>query len=140
MLTARYVENEVLSADPLGLVRLLYAGALDAVGQAREHLAAGRIRERSHSINRAMQIVAELQGSLDPERGGAIAQSLAELYAFVQGRLIQANARQDAPALDDAARILSTLYEGWKQISGGSAAPTLCQPGFLGATSPAWTL
>ena len=113
----RYLENQVLAADPLGLVRLLYAGAVDAIRQAREHLHAGNVPERSNAVSKAMQIVAELQGSLDEERGGEVAHGLAQLYTYIQEQLIEANAGQKAPPLENALRILLILDEGWKEIA-----------------------
>ncbi len=37
----RYLEAEVLNADPLKLVRMLYRGAIEAAGAARGHLTPG---------------------------------------------------------------------------------------------------
>lgn len=114
---AGYLENQVLSATPVGLVCLLYEGAIDALRQARVHLEAGRIPERSEAINKAMQIVLELQGSLDLERGGEIARALAELYAYTQERLAEANARQQLRPLEEALALLSVVYDGWKDAA-----------------------
>ncbi len=57
----RYLENEVLSADPIGLVQLLYAGAIDAIRKARVFLREGDVHGRSATITKAMQIILELQ-------------------------------------------------------------------------------
>ena len=136
MSTTRYLENQVLSTDPIGLVVLLYEGAIGAVRQACGFLAEGRIAERSTAINKAMQIVAELQGSLDLERGEEVARGLAHLYSFVQERLIEANASQKLPPLNEVLLILSTLQEGWKDISLGPVE----QKGTVEAGVMAWTL
>ena len=42
-----YFEDEILTADPLKLVILLYRGALDSVASARRHLASGEMFTRS---------------------------------------------------------------------------------------------
>lgn len=119
----QYLESEVLSADPLKLVNLLYRAAIDAVRAARRHLAAGEIRERSRKVVKAWEIVHELRRSLDEQRGGEIGRSLRELYVYMQGRLLEANARQmDAP-LAEVERLLSTLSEGWLAMS-ALTAPT----------------
>ncbi|MEI9812216.1 MAG: flagellar protein FliS [Acidobacteriota bacterium] len=39
----RYLESEVLNADPVKLVSLLYRGALDAIAAARAALHAGKV-------------------------------------------------------------------------------------------------
>jgi flagellar protein FliS len=120
----RYLETEVLTADPLKLVNILYRAALEAVGAARRHLAAGEIRERSRKINRTWAILHELRRSLDAERGGEISRSLRDLYVYMQGRLIEANARQQDPPLAEVQQLLTTLQEGWLAAAGRiSGAP-----------------
>ncbi len=57
-----YLEQRVLSADPLELVRLLYQAAIAAVRDARRALSAGEIAARSRSISKACGIVLELNG------------------------------------------------------------------------------
>src|ERR1700722_16643737 len=90
----KYLENEVLQADPVKLVRILYRGAIDAVDAARAHLRNAAIRERSQQIGRALAIVHELLRSLDHARGGQISRSLADLYVYMTKRLIEANTQQ----------------------------------------------
>src|SRR5580704_14542782 len=90
----KYLENEILGADPLKLVRALYRGAIDAIALARVHLRKGAIRERSRQITKALQIVHELLRSLDHTVGASISRPLAELYVYMTHRLIEANAKQ----------------------------------------------
>lgn len=109
-----YLENEILTADPLQLVVLLYRGTLDSIGSARRHLASGDIAARSRSISRSVDIVGELRRSLDPQRGREISEQLDRLYEYVQHRLLEANIGQvDAP-LAECERLLGTLLEGWE--------------------------
>ena len=110
-----YLENRVLSADPLELVRMLYRSTLDSTRNAKAHLAAGRIPERCREISRAMTLITELAGSLDRERGGAISENLAGLYDYMQRRLLEANMRKNAEPLSEVESLLATLLEGWEQ-------------------------
>ena len=112
-----YLESRVLSASPLELVRLLYQAAIDAVRDARQHLAAGDIVARSRAINKACQIVFELAGSLDIERGGEISTRLAELYDYIGGRLIEANVKQADEPLAGVLGLLATMAEGWEAVA-----------------------
>jgi flagellar protein FliS len=119
---AKYLETEVFSADPVKLVCMLYRGAIDATAGARRHLQAGEIRERSRQIMRASQILRELSRSLDP-RYEDISGPLRDLYAYMQTRLMEANAKQiDAP-LAEVERLLTTLHEGWTTSAPMTAAP-----------------
>jgi len=111
-----YLESQVLTADPMELVCLLYRAAGDAMRNARGHLEAGRIAERSLQISKAHAILAQLSVTLDHTRGGMLSRSLAELYDYMQRRLLEANQRQKAEPLLEVERLLATLLEGWEQI------------------------
>lgn len=112
----RYFESEVLHADPVKLVTLLYRGALEAIEAGRKALGAGDIAERSRHILRAWEIVHELHGSLNQEQGGDISRQLAELYAWVGQRLLDGNAEQSEAPLAEAAVVLTTLAEAWQGV------------------------
>jgi flagellar secretion chaperone FliS len=112
-----YLEHEVLSADPVKLVRMLYRAAVDAVSEARVHLRTGAVRDRSRQINKALLIVHELLRSIDRESGGQIAKSLASLYVYMTNRLIEANAAQSEAPLAEVEQLLNTLLEGWSSLS-----------------------
>jgi flagellar protein FliS len=120
-----YLETRVLSADPIELVRLLYQAATGAVEDARRHLAAGEIAARSKSISKAYQIVVELSVSLDRQRGAEISRRLAELYDYMERRLIEANLQQSDAPLKEVLGLLATLAEAWEGIRppATSAAP-----------------
>jgi len=111
-----YLENRVLSADPLELVHMLYQAATRAVQDARRHLAGGEIPARSRSITKAHAILTELMNSLDHERGGEISQRLAQLYDYMQRRLLESNFCQVDEPLRDVLGLLATLTEGWEGV------------------------
>ncbi|MBZ5586208.1 MAG: flagellar export chaperone FliS [Acidobacteriia bacterium] len=115
-----YLESRVLSAGPLELVRLLYQAGTGAVREARRHLAAGEIAARSRSISKACEILMELIGALDRERGGEIAERLAALYGYMYSRLLEANLRQSDAPLAEVLGLMATLGEGWDGASRAS--------------------
>jgi flagellar protein FliS len=119
----RYLEAEVLGASPVKLVEILYRAALEAVGDARRHLANGDIRARSRSITKASAIVNELMQSLDHARGGVISRGLVELYAYIQTRLIDANTRQIDPPLAEVEQLLGVLQEAWRAVPSAPETP-----------------
>lgn len=112
---AKYLETEVLGADPLKLICMLYRGAIDATAAARRHLKAGQIRERSRQVMRAVEILHELSRSLDPQY--EISVQLGELYAYMQQRLLEANSKQIDEPLSEVEQLLTTLHDGWKSAS-----------------------
>ena len=123
---AAYLEERILSADPLELVRLLYQGAIAAVREARRALAGGDIAARSRSISKASGIVIELNAALDHAQGGDLSARLAALYDYMLSRLLEANVQQSDAPLADVLGLLSRLAEAWEQI-GMSAEPARCE-------------
>jgi len=113
---SQYLEAEILSADPVKLVALLYRGALDAVSAARRHLKEGDIRERARRINQAYEILLELVNTLDHSAGGEMSRNLAELYVYMQAQLLAANSQQAEAPLAEVEKLLGTLIEGWKTV------------------------
>jgi flagellar protein FliS len=119
-----YLESRILAADPVELVNLLYQACQHSVREAREHLAAGRIAERARAISKAAEIFAELAVSLDYVRGGEISQRLAQLYDYMQRRLLDANMQQSDEPLAEVLGLLATLSEAWEGIR-PSATPVM---------------
>ncbi len=118
-----YLESRITTAEPLELVRILYQAATDTVREARRHLAAKDIRARSRAISKAHAIVAELAGSLDRERGGAIAQRLELLYDYIKRRLLEANFAQSDALLAEVLGLLATLGEAWDGVASQTRPP-----------------
>src|SRR5262245_42117819 len=117
----RYLEAEILGADPVKLVGILYRAAIEAVAGARLHVRNGEIRQRSLKITKASEILNHLMQSLDHSAGGEISRNLAELYAYMQIRLNEANARQIEAPLAQVEQLLLTLAEAWRSV--GPARP-----------------
>lgn len=120
-----YLESRILTAEPMELIRLLYQAATGAVRDARRCLEEQDIAGRSRSISKACDILAELMGALDHERGGEISMRLAQLYDYMQRRLIEANFQQSDPPLVEVLGLLSTLSEAWNGVRADSAPAVL---------------
>lgn len=115
------VHGQVAAADPHRLVRLLLEGAIDRLALARGHLQAGRIAQKGETISRAIAIVDSLNAHLDLERGGEIAANLRGLYDYSTRRLLEANLRNDAAAIEEVAGLLRDIKAGWDAIAPGTA-------------------
>jgi flagellar secretion chaperone FliS len=132
----RYIESRILSADPIGLVCILYEHAELAVEEARESIARKDIASRSRAISKAIAIIGELEGSLNLEVGGEIAANLARLYRYMRERLLVANMKQDAQPLQEVAQLLRTMAEAWEQIRPKNASDSMVPDS--GAAGSAW--
>ncbi len=124
---AAYLEQRILSADPVELIRILYQSAICEVREARLHLEAHDIQARSKSISKTMAILDELSGSLDLSQG-EIGEGLARLYDYMQGQLIDANFRQSDGPLAEVLGLLTTLAEGWEGVPSQARGPVPVDP------------
>lgn len=108
-----YRTQAVETAGPAQLVLMLYDGALAALYRAR--LAEGSHETVNAELLKAQAIVTELRVTLDHERGGEIASSLAALYEFCLDRMISANVRKELRLLDEVESVLREIRDAWEQ-------------------------
>ncbi len=115
------VETSVPSADPHKLILLLFEGAKISISASKLHMAQGHIAEKGSAISKAIDIITNgLKASLDYEAGGELAQKLGALYDYMTQRLLWANMKNDAAALDEVLSLLNELHGAWEQIAPGS--------------------
>ena len=101
---------------------MLYDGALQSLGEAKDAMARKDVTARTKAISRALAILTELQGTLNVKDGGAIAEELDRLYAFAISRLVDVTTKRDASAIDEIVKVLTPLRDGWSQIAQQAAA------------------
>ena len=112
-----YRRTAVQSSSPLGLVVMLYDGAIRFVLEARDAIARKDVAARTNAVSRALAIVAELQNTLNVKEGGKVAEELDRLYTYMNGRLLDVTARADDDAAKEVHKLLTTLREAWSQIA-----------------------
>jgi len=118
------VESGVNSADPHKLISMLYQGALLEIANAKNGIMRKDIPAKGKAISHAISIIDEgLNGCLDKEAGGDLAQNLASLYGYMSMRLITANLNNDLTVLDEVARLLNDLKSAWDSIRQTNTAP-----------------
>ena len=98
------------------LIQMLFDGLVGSLVAAQGHLKYGAIQEKCKCIARASGIVLGLQGSLDFEKGGDIAENLNELYSYVTRRLVFANASNDLSVLEELHGLMSELRNAWQAV------------------------
>ena len=75
------LDTQTSRASPVELVLLLTDGLLDELARARAHIVARRYEQEAISIDKCLEIINGLSGSLDFE-GGGLAQVLAREADF----------------------------------------------------------
>lgn len=109
----KYRNTQIQSASKEKLLLMLYEGCIRFMKQALLAIDKRDIAGRGMNIGRAYDIVAELNNTLNFEAGGDLARNLEQLYMFVTDRLTKANVQNDKKPLEEALKIMETLYTGW---------------------------
>lgn len=116
-----YRSNAVLTASPGQLVLMLFDGALKAMALARAAFAqpegdARRIETINHQLQKAQNILHELQNGLNMEAGGEFAQTLNRLYDYHTRRLFEANLRKDVALVIEVEGLVGSLRDAWAEM------------------------
>ena len=112
-----YQGHQVDGSSPLGLVLLSYEALYKSLGRARRAIIAGDLAAEADHTGRAIEAIVELATSLDAERGGKIAASLAALYAYMIRRLNENMCSCSTETVDEVMQLVQTLREGWEEIA-----------------------
>ena len=83
-----YLQTQVSTTTQGDLVIMLYDAALKFLHQAKERIAEKNYAQKGILISKALDILAELQGSLNVNKGGELAERLQKLYFFCSTRLL----------------------------------------------------
>ncbi|WP_426417597.1 flagellar export chaperone FliS [Aestuariirhabdus sp. LZHN29] len=110
-------ETGVTDASPHRLIQLLMEGCLERLARAKGAIARNDDALRSETLSRAIAIIGGLQVVLDFEKGGEVAENLNALYHYMTGRLFEANRDSDPEIIDEVARLMINIKEGWDGIA-----------------------
>ncbi|MGP0075332.1 MAG: flagellar export chaperone FliS [Bryobacteraceae bacterium] len=108
-----YLASRVAAATPVELTRMLFEGAVQAVGEAITAHRGGDILARGNAVTKAVQILGELRFSLRRDVAPQYCDTLSGLYGYLQNRLIQAHAEKSESMLQEVLRLIQTLLDGW---------------------------
>ncbi len=110
------LSSRVEGASPHQLIALLFEEALNTLDAMTAAATRRDLVRLSAAQARALSIVGGLQASLDIERGGELAQSLAEVYREAS-RLILASGKASEPMFAQQARtMLAEIASAWNTI------------------------
>ncbi len=99
------------------LIVMLYDGAIKFMKLAIKELEAGNHAAKGQYINRAQDIINELNAVLNMDAGGEIARNLRRLYLFMNRRLSEANTKRDPQMIRDVITLMEELNQSWKAIT-----------------------
>jgi flagellar protein FliS len=96
---------------------MLYDGAIKFLRLAIREIENNNCEAKGRYINKAIDILNELNAVLDMDAGGEIAGNLRKLYIFMINRLSQANIKSDPQMIRDVIKLMEDLNQSWKAIT-----------------------
>ena len=114
--------SRIEAAGPHELVTILYEELIRALDVCRAAVTHAKPDALRASSDRASSILVALAGSLDDERGGALAAQLSTIYASMQQELRMALQAGEPQRLEAIRRGVGDLLGAWSQISLRQAA------------------
>lgn len=112
-----YFQTQVTTTTQGDLVILLFDAALKFLHQAKEKMLEKNYAQKGILLSRALDILAELQGSLNAQKGGELADRLQKLYFYCSSSLLTANLKMDTTKVDEVVGILGHLRDAFSQAN-----------------------
>lgn len=116
------IASRVEAASPHELVSILYEELVRALDVGRAALLQNKPDAARVGKERAWSILLALDASLDLERGGQLARSLASIYRSMQNELLVGFKAGDPDRIHTLRRSAADLLHAWAQIGGHPAA------------------
>lgn len=111
-----YRQTQVTTASPGHIVVMLFESAIAALQQAKLKMREKDYATKGILISQALDIISELDGSLNKEKGGELAQNLHSIYTYCTWQLVNANIQLNSVLLDEVKGILESLRSAFAEI------------------------
>src|SRR5271168_1687896 len=112
-----YRQIATQTAPPGQLILMLFDGALLFLERARAGFGQTDPGQKNQTIHnnllRAVDIIRHLNGSLNLEAGGKLAETLRRLYHYFDSRLMESNLRKQRDGVDEVIEHLRGLRDAW---------------------------
>src|SRR3954467_598242 len=128
-----YRQVAMQTAAPGQLVLMLFEGALRSLDRAESGFSVDDPAEGNQTIHnniqRAQDILHELNMALNLEDGGELASTLRSLYEYMDRRLLDSNLKKNAEGLIEVRKYLLTLRNAWSDMIQGKNPPATAAAG-----------
>ena len=108
-----YENVSTLGMSQLDLVLKVYDGAIASFKVAAELYKAGNSMKGYEQLEKSKRFITHLYTTLDPDKGGEIAEKLGKIYAFLLNQTNLVQATKELKIIDDNIVILGNIREGW---------------------------
>ncbi|WP_243310968.1 flagellar export chaperone FliS [Fundidesulfovibrio agrisoli] len=112
-----YIQTQVNTVTQGDLVIMLFDGCIKFLRQAKEAMSDKDYARKGVLISKALDVIAELQSSLNLQKGGEVAENLSKLYLLCSTKLLMANMNMDQGIVDQVVNMLSGVRDAFAQIN-----------------------
>jgi flagellar protein FliS len=119
----QYLTQQIMTASPAALMQMLYEKAINSLKEAIKAIEDNQIEARWKANSRVIEIVSHMQGTLDMEKGGEIAQNLDRLFAYILSRLPRIDFKNDAQVAREIIGLLEPLRASWQELAAQGDKP-----------------
>ncbi|MGX9366876.1 flagellar export chaperone FliS [Desulfoplanes sp. PS50] len=114
-----YLKTQVTTTSQEELVIMLYDAAIKFLNRAKIKIKEQDMAQKGILISKSLDIIAELDSSLNAKQGGELAKNLHTMYAYCNARLLKANIKLDIELIDEVIHILSEFRTAFAEILPG---------------------
>ncbi len=111
-----YFQTSVNTTSQEELVIMLYEAAISFLGEAKKKIEEKDFAQKGICISNALDIIAELDSTLNIQKGGELAGNLHDLYLYMRQRLLFANMNLDIAIVDEVIGLMSKLKSAFDDI------------------------
>lgn len=106
-----------IASNPMKIVLMVYDGGINFLKKAIEYSENGDIKNKNIYTDKVIDIVIELNNSLNIEASSDTAVVLRKLYDFICRHLSTAKLNKGTKELKEVLRIFINLQEGWQHAA-----------------------
>jgi len=132
-----YRQVALQTAAPGQLVLMLLEGSIRSLDKAETGFAIEDPAESNeiihNNIQRAQDILHELNMALNIQEGGKLAHTLRSLYEYMDRRLLESNTRKSIDGLVEVRKHLTTLRQAWYDMLHGNTPAESALPEMVAA-------
>ena len=111
---AQYSNSRILTASPSELVLMLYEGAIKFGNIAIMAIEQRDVQKSHTNIIKVQRIVDNFRATLDMKY--PVAEDFDRVYAYLQGRIIDANLYKDKAIMEEIIGHLRAMRDTWKEV------------------------
>ena len=118
-----YRETATLTAPPGQIVLMLFEGAIRSLERSLPGFSNADPAEANmiihNNLQRAQEIIRELNSALNMEQGGEFAANMRRLYDYLERRIWESNLKKNSAGVGEVIRHLTVLRDAWATMLTG---------------------